>query len=106
MKKIIAISIVAVLALGLVLTGCGAKKEADAAAKTIVVGASSTPHAEILSPQSHSWFATSTNQSRYTLAHRPGENKSSVVVGMLANKINTPRSHPYTASVGISELLL
>lgn len=48
MKKIIAISIMAVLALGLVLTGCGAKKEADAAAKTIVVGASSTPHAEIL----------------------------------------------------------
>ena len=48
MKKIIAISIAAVLALGLVLTGCGAKKEADAAAKTIVVGASSTPHAEIL----------------------------------------------------------
>jgi len=42
MKKIIAIALALVLALG-VLTGCGSKAD-----KTIVVGASATPHAEIL----------------------------------------------------------
>lgn len=45
MKKIIAITLVITL-IGAVLTGCGQKK--DGADKTIVVGASATPHAEIL----------------------------------------------------------
>lgn len=44
MKKTLALVLALVLVVG-VLTGCGSKKAED---KTIVVGASSTPHAEIL----------------------------------------------------------
>lgn len=45
MKKFVAVILVASL-IGAALTGCG--KKGDVADKTIVVGASSTPHAEIL----------------------------------------------------------
>lgn len=45
MKKIISVLLVLTL-LGATLVGCGGKK--DAADKTIIVGASATPHAEIL----------------------------------------------------------
>ena len=48
MKKTIAILLTVVFAAGLLLTGCGAKQDTAAASKEIVVGASSTPHAEIL----------------------------------------------------------
>ncbi len=48
-KKILSITIATTLILGLVtLTGCGSSKENAKEKKTIVVGATPEPHAEIL----------------------------------------------------------